>query len=73
MTMDELLRWRARRPFTPYRVVLRNGESIEILKTTSLGGVRTQVHMFYPDLRRHRMVHIDEVAAVEPLQAVEGR
>jgi hypothetical protein len=70
MTVDELLQYRARRPFQPYRVLLKNGDSIDILKTTSLGCGKTQVHMFYPDLRRHRMVHIDEVASVELLQPV---
>jgi uncharacterized protein (DUF433 family) len=68
MTIEELIEFRTRRPFQPFQVVLRTGESIEILKQTSIGFGKTQVHMFYPDLRRHRMVHIDEIAAAKPLE-----
>ena len=70
MTYDELMQHRTRKPFQPFRVLLNNGESIDILKSTSIGWNETQVHMFYPDLRKHRMVRMDEIAGIDLLEPV---
>ena len=70
MTREQLIEYRTRRPFVPFRVMLKDGESIHIMKPTSIGFGLTKVHMFYPDLRRHRMLPIDEVATAELLKAV---
>src|SRR5438876_771690 len=71
MTRKDLIKFRARRPFVPFRIMLKDGDAIDILKPTSIGFGKTQIHMFYPDLRRHRVVHINEVAAATLLEQVQ--
>ena len=66
--LDKIEELAKKEPFTPYRLLLTNGSSYDVLSPLMVAVGQTQIAYFYPKTDRIAYLRINQLAAIETLE-----